>query len=128
MKDQPSAFVDTSDGRNLAVRVPGVPDAEARLKEEGFVIVDDFLPRDLGGAFAKLAQTVVERDGVHISRHTEQDTLDYEVVTGEAVQSAAPQLFELYTSPGLVRGFEPSPESRISRHRPTCDPPSTSTA
>jgi hypothetical protein len=92
----------TSVDESVRLRLPSVPEAQTRLRQDGFVVINEFLREDHCAALAALALSVVDRFGVQVTRSSGQDMLDYRVVTGDVVQSEAPPLFELYTSRHMI--------------------------
>ena len=84
------------------MHLPATGDVRRTFQENGFVLVRDFLGEDASAEIAALASDVLGRRGVHITRPSGNDTLDYRVVTGDVIQAEAGAIYTLYTSSDLL--------------------------
>jgi hypothetical protein len=106
-----------------ATHLPAISDARAALRRHGYVHVPGWLDPDIADSLATLAHDTVQQYGTRVVRFSADDVLDYEVVTGDLIQSHAPPFFDLYSSPtlltwirsvGRVADLERSPHLRSS--------------
>jgi hypothetical protein len=76
--------------------------ARTRFLREGYLLVPESLHATVAGDVAIAARKLVDASAASIDRRSTGARLIYRVVTGERIQSDAPMLFDLYSSPTLL--------------------------
>jgi hypothetical protein len=84
------------------MQLPNTDEAYASLQKSGFVLAHAVLPKADIEQLTALAVDVVTDFGVHITRQSGDETLDYHVVTGDRIRASAAPLFGLYAADSLL--------------------------
>ena len=104
-------------------RLPPTADARAELARRGFVHIQRALSDEAASALALLAGAMLDTVGTAVRTGSGSATLDYRVVTGDAIRARASVLFTMYTAPEALEWLravtdrpqlEPSPHLRSS--------------
>lgn len=80
---------------------PSIYTSEFQSKQ--FIVVRDFLPRELISEWCAQAKTCVQHYGKDINQTLTERTLRYRVVTGEMIRDHFEELFSFYCSPSIIK-------------------------
>ena len=101
MMPSPSTSIAGS-GAVDGLRLPVHDDVRESFLREGVAIVLNSLDPQAASTLAEVALTATARDALEIRRSSDEGSLDYRVVTGDAIRSDARPIFSLYESAELL--------------------------
>ena len=82
--------------------LPVQGDVRESLRREGVAVVLNSLDSQATSTLAQVARAAATRDALQIRRSSDEGSLDYRVVTGDAIRSDARPIFSLYESAELL--------------------------
>jgi hypothetical protein len=85
------------------IQLPSAAYAREQFVRDGFVIASGCLAGPEGAAVIDAALQIADSSAIVIDHRSGADGLAYGVVTGDHIETSAPLLFALYTSPELLR-------------------------
>ena len=84
------------------LRLPVHDDVGESFRREGVAVVLNCLDAQATATLAQVAVTATARHALQIRRSSDEGSLDYRVVTGDAIRSDARPIFSLYESAELL--------------------------
>jgi hypothetical protein len=88
----------------MRMAVNNLPSSRASkkwFKENGYLIVDRVVPPEICDTWKLTALRVAQDSGRSIQREGGSDVLRYRVVTGDAIKTCWPELYDFYSAPEL---------------------------